>query len=111
MSNTNFLIVFLLFMVPTYFWRFVVVFGDSPASAEPGDMTITMNVLLFISYAVMTKVSFSRGKAIGKGYIGSFPIVSGVFDMVVPFVPFVPTIMNIITIVLAMPNPKESNNN
>ena len=98
-------------MVPTYFWRMVVVFGDSSASYEPGDMTIAMNTLLFISYAVMVIVSYIRGKTIGREYIGSFPFVAGVFDMIVPFVPFVPTVMNIITIVLAMPNPKESNNN
>lgn len=106
MSNTKFLIIYLVFMIPTYFWRFAVIGSaiDESNTTSADDLENAMYLLMFLSYAVMARVTYSRGKAIGKTYIASFPIVGFVFDMILPFIPFVPTVMNIITIVLAMPN-------
>ncbi|NMH65704.1 hypothetical protein [Shewanella salipaludis] len=106
MSNTKFLIIYLIVMVLTYFWRFAFVgaaFGDG---ADIEGMGNAMNTIMFLSYAVMAYVAYSRGKTIGKGYLVAFPIVGAVFDLILIFIPFVPTIMNIITIVLGMPDSK-----
>lgn len=106
MSNTKFLIIYLIFMVLTYLWRIVFVGAAFEGGADIEGMGTTMNVLMFLSYAIMAYVAYSRGKAIGKGYLVAFPIVGAVFDLILIFIPFVPTIMNIITIVLGMPDNK-----
>lgn len=106
MSNTKFLIIYLIFMVLTYMWRFAFFGAAFEEGADINGMGNTMNVLMFLSYAIMAFVAYSRGKAIGKGYLVSFPIVGAVFDLILIFIPFVPTIMNIITIVLGMPDSK-----
>jgi hypothetical protein len=106
MSNTKFLIIYLIFMVLTYLWRFAFVGAAFEDGADIEGMGNTMNVLMFLSYAIMAYVAYSRGKAIGKGYLIAFPIVGAVFDLILIFIPFVPTIMNIITIVLGMPDNK-----
>ena len=116
MSNTKFLIIYLIFMTLTYLWRFAFIGAaiDDGANVEEmeafvEDMGGAMNFLMFFSYAVMSYVAYSRGKEIGKSYLVSFPIVGAVFDLILIFVPFVPTIMNIVTIILGMPNDKRSN--
>jgi hypothetical protein len=106
MSNTKFLIIYLIVMVLTYLWRFAFVGAAFEGGTDIEGMGNTMNILMFLSYAVMAYVAYSRGKAIGKGYLVAFPIVGAVFDLVLIFIPFVPTIMNIITIVLGMPDNK-----
>lgn len=71
----------------------------------------TVMVLLLISYVGMSVVSYFRGKVSGKKYLFAFPIVGGVFDLILVFIPFVPTVMNIITIVMGMSDAKESADN
>ena len=109
MSNTKFLIIYLIFMTLTYLWRFAFIGAAIDDGANVEDMGGAMNFLMFFSYAVMSYVAYSRGKEIGKSYLVSFPIVGAVFDLILIFVPFVPTIMNIVTIILGMPNDKRSN--
>lgn len=95
-------------MVLTYLWRFAF-FGaafEGGADADIEGMGSTVTILMLLSYAIMAWVAYSRGKAIGKGYLAAFPIVGAVFDIVLVFIPFVPTVMNIITIVLGMPDGK-----
>ena len=110
MSNIIFLIIYLIFMILTYFWRFgflAIAFEDG---ANIEGIGIAIEVLMFLSYAGMACVAYSRGKAIGKSYLVAFPIVGAVFDLILIFIPFVPTIMNIITIVLGMPDSKPTEN-
>jgi hypothetical protein len=109
MSNTKFLIIYLIFMTLTYLWRFAFIGGSFDAGADIESMGSAMNFLMFFSYIVMAYVAYSRGKEIGKGYLVSFPIVGAVFDLILIFVPFVPTVMNIITIVIGMPDNKHNN--
>lgn len=108
MSNTKFLIIYLIAMVLTYFWRFAFIGAAFDDGADIEGMGNTMNILMFLSYAVMACVAYIRGKSIGKGYLVAFPIVGAVFDLILVFIPFVPTIMNIITIVLGMPDNKKA---
>lgn len=107
MSNTNFLIIYLIVMVLTYLWRLVFI-GAAIDGGDIDSMVNIMNSLLFFSYVIMAYVAYKRGKAIGKGYLTAFPIVGGVFDLILVFIPFVPTIMNIITIVIGMPDSKQT---
>lgn len=93
-------------MVLTYLWRFAFVGAAFEDGADIEGMGNTMNILMFLSYAIMVYVTYSRGKAVDKGYLVAFPIVGAVFDLILIFIPFVPTVMNIITIVLGMPDNK-----
>lgn len=106
MSNTKFLIIYLIFMVFTYLWRFAFIGAAFQDGADIAGMGNTMIALMLLSYAIMAYVAYSRGKAIDKGYLVAFPIVGAVFDLILIFIPFVPTVMNIITIVLGMPDNK-----
>lgn len=108
MSNTKFLIIYVIFMIPTYFWRYAFIGAAFKDDANIDGLGNTMDILMILSYAIMTYVTYSRGKAIGKGYLAAFPIVGAVFDFILIFIPLVPTVMNIITIVLGMPNNKLS---
>ncbi len=106
MSNTKFLVIYLLFMVPTYLWWFAFIGSTFENGVDVLGAGIYASALTFISYAVMAYVTYCRGKTIGKGYLVAFPIVGAVFDLILVFVPFVPTILNIITIVQGMPDNK-----
>jgi hypothetical protein len=110
MSNTKFLIIYLIVMILTYLWRFAFI-GAEIDGGDIDSMGNVMNGLLLFSYVVMAYVAYKRGKAIGKGYLTAFPIVGGVFDLILVFVPFVPTVMNIITIVIGMPDSKQKETN
>lgn len=110
MSNIKFLIIYLIFMVLTYMWRFASFGAAMKEGADASDVGNTAFVLMCISYLVMAYVAHRRGKANGKSYLAAFPIVGAVFDLILVFIPFVPTIMNIITIALAMPDNKPSDN-
>lgn len=65
---------------------------------------------MIVTYLLMILVAYFRGKAIEKKYITIFPVIAGLFDIVLVFIPFVPTIMNILTLILGCINdnkPKE----
>lgn len=106
MSNTKFLIIYLCIMITTYMWRFAAFGAAMEDGADVDAVGDTMNFLMFASYAGMAWVAYARGKAIGKNYLVAFPIVGGVFDLILVFIPLVPTVMNIITIVVGMPDAK-----
>lgn len=109
MSNTKFLTIYLIFMVPTYIYRFALI-GAALENEDPEAMGAAMYVWMFISYAAMAFVSYRRGKAIDKGHLVAFPIVGAVFDIILVFVPLIPTVMNIITIVIGMEDSKPVEN-
>ena len=119
MSNTKFLVVYLLFMAPTYIWRWIFAAGAmgaaldrSGASMDAVDsMAIATYVLLAISYAVMIFVAYRRGIANERKYLVAFPAVGAFFDIVLGFIPFVPTVFNILAIVfgaMGKPSAKEA---
>lgn len=106
MSSTRFLVIYLLIMTSTYMWRwvyFAVSIKDLSANAG------LLHSIMFTSYLGMTYVSYLRGEVVGKKYLPAFPIVGGLFDLIIVYVPFVPTIMNIITIVLALTDNERKN--
>ncbi len=107
MSAGKFLFIYLIFMLPTYVWRWIFAAGaigaamdDSKSSdAAISAMGTTTYVLLAISYAVMMYAAYRRGSANNRKFLIAFPAVGGVFDIVLGFIPFVPTIFNILAIV------------
>jgi CDP-diglyceride synthetase len=107
MSNVKFLILYIILMVPTYFWRFVLIGSAMDGGDDFERLTDTVMVLFLLSYVGMALVSYFRGKQSGKKYLFAFPIVGAVFDLILIFIPFAPTVMNIITIVMGMSDTKE----
>lgn len=107
MSAGKFLFIYILFMLPTYIWRWIFAAGavgaamDESGGAEAAisSMATATYVLLAISYVIMIFVSYRRGAANNRRFLVAFPIVGGLFDIVLGFIPFVPTIFNILAIV------------
>lgn len=110
MSNVKFLILYIILMVPTYFWRFGLIGSAIGGGDDLEEINNAVMMLLLISYVGMALVSYFRGKRSGKKYLFAFPLVGGVFDLILVFIPIVPTVMNIITIVMGMSDAKEAEN-
>ena len=105
-----FLIIYLVVMLPTYFLRFAA-FGavvDETATIEDAlEFGNTAAIILAICYLIMIIISFSRGKKANRPYLVAFPIIGGIFDLLLPFVVLVPTVMNILAIIFGMMNPAD----
>jgi chromate transport protein ChrA len=99
MSYGKFLVVYLLFMAPTYIWRWVFAAG-AMSGESVDDMASATYVLLAISYAVMIYVTYRRGIENQQKHLVAFPAVGAFFDIVLGFIPFVPTVLNILALVL-----------
>ena len=63
------------------------------------NMVGTVTLILLINYIILILVAYCRGKAIDKKYIVIFPVIAGLFDVVLAFIPLVPTIMNITALI------------
>lgn len=108
MKNTVvYIIIYLILMLLTYLWRISGISAGMQDAQNMDTIADITNWCLLINYILMAWVVYARGKAIDKKYIITFPIVAGVFDILLPFIPFVPTIMNIITIVVSVSAEKE----
>ena len=106
MTTPVFIIIYVVLMIPTYVWNYIIAV-DAIAS-EAGQINFTWNIIQIINYLLLTVVAFLRGRRVGKGYIAAFPFVGGIFDVILIFIPFVPTVMNIVTIVLGAQGGKAS---
>lgn len=109
MKTPAFVILYLIVMIFTYFWRFAG-FGavvDENATAESiKDAASVTNWLLFFNYVLLVVIAYFRGKKIDKKYLAALPVIGGLFDLVLAFIPFVPTIMNILALVLGLSDNK-----
>ena len=114
MSSGKFIIIYVLFLAPTYIWGWVfglVAMGASMdgamASEEIADTAVYGRMfLLAISYVVMAFVAYRRGLANNRRYLIAFPIIGAVFDLFLAFIPFVPSVFNFLGLILgAMSNP------
>lgn len=108
MKTPFFVILYLVIMMFTYLWR-AVIFG-APASATPEEIrnvTLGINVILFLNYIILIVIAYFRGKKIDKKYLVAFPLIGGFFDMVLVFIPFVPTIMNVLTLIVGLSDGKQ----
>lgn len=108
MNTGIFYILYLVTMIFTYLWRYMYL-GMVHGMVESGipqeqavDTSLTfITWALIVNYILLALISYFRGKRINKKFLTAFPIIGGVFDVLLAFIPFVPTIMNIITLVMA----------
>jgi len=103
MNLAVFLILYMLFMIPTYLIRFAVfgaAFDNASRGLETDGIGGAGTFMFLICFAVMGVVAFFRGRRIGKPWLVVFPVVAGVFDIVLVFIPFIPTVMHVLAIVL-----------
>lgn len=103
MNNIIFILSYLSIMTLTYCYRFAA----ASVVMDSGDVNSTTpiavaNWLLFFSYMLMAFIAYRKGKPNDKGYLGCFPIIAAVFDLVLVFIPFVPTILNLITLIMGL---------
>jgi hypothetical protein len=115
MSARKFLLIYLIAMIPTYWWRWVF-FGAVVESANQGlrltqssedSISLAISVLLLISYSIMFYACKKRGETVGKNYLIVFPILGGVFDVLIPAL-LVPTICSLVAMVLGFIDSKST---
>lgn len=105
-----FILLFFIAAIPTYVIRylgFAVIISDTTveSASEIGD---AVNIMLLVCYVAMMLIAYFRGRKIGKGYLASFPVIAGVFDIVLVFIPFVPTVMMLLTLILGCIQPPKT---
>lgn len=108
MKTPLFVVLYLVIMMFTYLWRYVVL--GAPVNATPEqikNVTLGINIILFLNYVILAIIAYFRGKKIDKKYLVSFPLIGGFFDLVLVFIPLVPTIMNILTLVMGLSDGKQ----
>jgi hypothetical protein len=98
----KFLYYFLIPMMLTYVWRYALVLSAiEEDSFNPDDVGIMATLLLALCYGFMIMAAKSWGDEKRKT-LWPFPLIGGIFDIVIPFVPLIPTVFSIITIVMAV---------
>lgn len=100
-NGINYALSYLFFTFLTYMWRlsvFSVAMNKNVDSNIEGMASAAIWVLL-INYVILVLIAYYRGKAIDKKYIIIFPIIAGLFDVILVFIPLVPTIMNITALI------------
>lgn len=87
MNIVFFVLAYLVFMIPTYFVRYVGFFAAATLGIPENIVAMgdTVSTTLVILYW--------RGRTVGKGYIARFPLIGGVFDVLLPPIVFIPTVM------------------
>lgn len=114
MSSGKFLIIYVLFLAPTYIWGWFFGLGAMGASVDgtmdSEDIANTAvygrMFLLAISYVVMAFVAYKRGLANNRKYLVALPLIGAFFDLFLAFIPFVPSVFNFLGLILgAMSNP------
>ncbi len=101
-----FVVLYLLFMIPTYFLPFVgsnsAVVGAMGAAADAG-----INPAFWLhlgSLLGLITASWFRGALIAKQWLIIFPILATVFDLMpgLNIIPLVPTVMHLLAIILGV---------
>ena len=70
-------------------------------------MSLVIDVLMLISYSIMFYACKKRGVTVGKNYLIVFPILGGVFDVLIHAL-FVPTICSLLAMVLGFIDSKST---
>ncbi len=116
MSAKKFLIIYLIAMIPTYWWRwgfFSAVVdlrvneGLRLTQSSQDSISLVIDGLMLISYSIMFYACKKRGVTVGKNYLIVFPILGGVFDILIPAL-FVPTICSLVAMVLGFIDSKST---
>jgi len=102
-----FVIVYIIFMLPTYFLPYVgsnsLILHGIDAAAK----TQLLNVPFWLhlgSMLILGFLTWARGAYVSKGWLIIFPILAMVFDFVpgLSSIPLIPTVMHLLTIILGV---------
>ena len=101
-----FVIVYILFMVPTYFLPWL---GSNSALLNTAGVAsgVGIHPLFWLhlgALAVLVVVTWFRASLVNKQWIVVFPILATVFDLVpgLNMIPLVPTVMHLLAIILGV---------
>ena len=103
----RFATIFVIAMVPTYLLRLAVLKLAFDGSDSLMAQTDAMHWIFGLCYLFMVGITKKRGDAVNKPYAVVFPILSGIFDIILIHIPFVPTLLNLITLFILRPEGKE----
>jgi len=101
-----FVILYILFMLPTYFLPYLgsnsAMVGAVKAVADTGTNWVFW--LHLSSLIVLIVVTWFRGTLVDKQWLIIFPILATVFDLIPLFslIPLVPTVMHLLSIILGV---------
>ena len=101
-----FVILYILFMIPTYYLPYVgsnsAVIGATAAAADAGVLPAFWMHLG--SLLVLIVITFFRGSLVDKKWLVIFPILATVFDLVpgLNLIPFIPTVMHLLAIIMGV---------
>lgn len=108
MNAAMFWVLYLIFMIPTYFVgiTYDVIPPGATTNIELLDIkveTISMTGM-FVCLFVLVTIGFFRGRSIGKPWLVVFPIIALLFDVFLLGIPLIPTVMHVLTLVLGTSN-------
>ncbi len=104
-NTVVFVVVYLLFMLPTYVLPF---FGSNSVLLNAAVGLTLPFWLHLLSLIALTAITFFRGVAVDKKWLIIFPILATVFDLipVLVWIPLVPTVMHLFAIILGVTGAK-----
>ncbi len=118
-SGPSLVMLYLLFMLPTYILPYfgsnsLVANAALAAADEAAGGGNGLNMLLLvhiICLAALCLLAWLRGSLVGKTWLVTLPILAGLFDILPGFsmIPLVPTVLHICTIIVGVsgtPTPK-----
>jgi hypothetical protein len=101
----TFVILYLLFMVPTYLLPYLGsnsgVFNTVAVANNFWQPTFLLHLACLV---ILCLLAWARGSLISKSWVIVFPIIALAFDLlpVLNFVPFVPTVMHLLAVILGV---------
>lgn len=103
MSATRFFMTYFIAMLPTYFWRWgffaAAMQGSFLSLSTLANASLIVHGLMLASYLVMIYACKKRAEATGKNYLVVFPIIGGVFDILIPAW-YIPSFCNLAAMIL-----------
>ena len=103
-STPLYVVVYLLFMGPTYILPY---FGSNSTLINSASMVMGFGFTPMWwahtwCFLVLASVTWVRGGMISKGYLPLFPVLAGVFDMApfLNFIPLIPTSMHLVALIV-----------
>lgn len=103
-----YIISYLLFMIPTYLWRYAFITDAMNNNAMQNPDITALNICFLINYIILLIIAYYRSKKIEKPILAVFPLIAGIFDIVLGFIPLVPTAMNITALIMGAQNKQDA---
>lgn len=109
-SAPVFAILYILFMLPTYFLPYLGSNSAGMIAIQQSAMSASQGGTLFFTFvhlaclAVLVLITFVRAQFVGKMWLVVFPFLAAVFDFVpgLSIIPLVPTVMHLLAIVIGV---------